>query len=93
MMWGYDGSWSWGGMAMMTVSLLFWLAIVGLFFFLLVRWLRVAAGSGAHLFGAGTHPSTMLSARQLLEQRYARGEIDETTFQRMRDQLTTPASQ
>lgn len=84
MMWGYSSGWSWGGMALMTVSLLFWLAVIGLFLFLLVRWLGVASGS--HTLPFAAQPS----ARQLLEQRYARGEIDEATFVRMRDHLTPP---
>jgi putative membrane protein len=38
------------------------------------------------------HPSA-LSAREILEQRYARGEIDQATFQQMREQLgaTSPS--
>jgi putative membrane protein len=83
MMWGYTNTWSWGGMALMTVSMLFWLAVIGLFLFLLMRWLSLATG-------AMPTPRVSPSARQLLEQRYARGEIDEATFQRMRDQLTPP---
>jgi putative membrane protein len=32
-------------------------------------------------------PSPEISAREILEQRYARGEIDSATFQQMREQL------
>jgi hypothetical protein len=39
MMWGYTTGWSWGNMAFMTISMLFWLAVISLLVFLFVRWL------------------------------------------------------
>ena len=83
MMWGYDGTWSWGGMFLMGISMIFWVAVLGALLFWALRWLSPRSGS---MIGTSTH----LSGRQLLEQRYARGEIDEATFQRMRDQLNPP---
>lgn len=78
MMWGYY--WSWGGALVMILSMLLWVAVVGAIIVLVVRWL----GSQSSSRGTSTHPA---SAMEILKQRYARGEIDEATFRRMRDEL------
>lgn len=80
MMWGYPGYWSWGGMLVMILSTLLWVALIGVVIVLVVRWL----GSRSSRPMDSSHKA---SALEILEQRYARGEIDEATFQRMRDQL------
>ena len=87
MMWGYGGTqplgsgWAWG-LAMgfgMLLTLAFWVAvIVGVV--LLVRW---AVGSPSE--GTGTAQSEQ--PRDILGRRYAAGEIDQATFQRMQSQL------
>ncbi len=82
MMWGYYGSGlGWGGVALMTLSMVFWFAVLGLLVWALVRWVtRYSAPRGI--------PTVQgMSAREILEQRYARGEIDATTFDQMRERL------
>jgi putative membrane protein len=76
MMYGY--SWSWGGMLLMMLSWLFWFGLLGLLLWALFRWI------GARTPNQGVGGS---SAEEILRQRYARGEIDEATFERMRQQL------
>ncbi len=78
MMWGYYGSW--GGWLVMIVSMVLWVALLSAIIVLVVRWL----GSQSPSRGNPTQPG---SAMEILEQRYARGEIDEATFRRMRDEL------
>jgi len=82
MMWGYYGSGlGWGGVLLMTLGMVFWFAVLGLLIWGLVRWMtRYAAPHG-------NSPVQGMSAREILEQRYARGEIDTTTFEQMRERL------
>jgi uncharacterized membrane protein len=47
--------------------------------------LSLLEGRTRHSLTQGAQPSAL----EMLQQRYARGEIDEPTFQRMREQLTT----
>lgn len=83
MMWGYG--YGWQGMLWMGLGSLFWLVLLGLAIWLLVRWLT-RNSNPATLPYPGT-PPTPPSALEMLRQRYARGEIDTETFQRMRAQL------
>jgi putative membrane protein len=79
MMWGYGTAYTWGAMLLMIFSMLFWFAFLGALIWGLVHWL---SGRSA--------PSVMpgnVSALEILRQRYARGEIDDATFERMRQQL------
>lgn len=78
MMWGYYGSW--GGMLVMMASVLFWVALLGVLLFFVVR--RLGPQWSSRLDSPRS-----LSAMEVLEQRYARGEIDDATFKRMRDEL------
>ncbi|HET9109591.1 MAG TPA: SHOCT domain-containing protein [Ktedonobacterales bacterium] len=78
--WGYHygyGAWAMLGGAVMVVG--------GLALFALLIW------GVATLFERGAHPSPPEaphdSALETLRQRYARGEIDEQTYQRMCQQL------
>ena len=77
MMYGY--SWSWGGMLLMLLSWLFWFGLLGLLLWALLRWI----GTRSPNQGA----SSGQSATEILRQRFARGEIDEATFERMQQQL------
>lgn len=61
----------------MIVASLFWLAALGLLIWALVRWL----GSRSQT------PPPGPSAREILRQRYARGEIDTATFEQTRERL------
>lgn len=77
MMYGY--SWTWGGMLLMMLSWVFWFVLLGLLLWALFRWLGVRSPNQT--------PNISLSAHEILRQRYARGEIDEATYERMRQQL------
>ncbi len=80
MMWyGYG----WGGMLLMLLSMLLWFAVLGLLVWAPVRWLTVHAPSS----GSPPSGSTGPSAIEILRQRFARGEIDTTTFEQMRERL------
>ena len=82
MMYGY--SWSWGGMLLMMLSWVFWFVLLGLLLWALFRWL------GARSPNQTTNTTnTGVSATEILRQRYARGEIDEATYERMRQQLVS----
>ena len=81
MMWGYYPGMGWW----MAVSILFWLALIGIAVWALVRWVshQTRLGSG-HQTDSTITGST---AQEILRQRFARGEIDSETFERMRHQL------
>ena len=81
MMWGYPyGYGGWGGV-LPVLMLLLGIAIVALLIWGLFRLL----GSQAR---RTLPPGPQPNALETLQQRYARGEIDEQTFLRMREQLT-----
>jgi putative membrane protein len=85
MMWGYRfNGFSWGGMLLMLFNMLFWFGLLGLLVWALVRWITGRAPTGT-----GTSSTMGPSALEILRQRYARGELDEATFLRMREQLET----
>lgn len=74
MMWGYG--WSWPGMLMMTLSSLVVIALIAVLIWAVVSLLNKK----------NSHTITP-SAMEILQQRYARGEIDTTTFEQMRERL------
>jgi putative membrane protein len=83
MMWWYGPGW--GGMLWMGLGSLFWLVLLGLAIWLLVRWLtRSTASTMSQVPPA---PPNSPSALEILRQRYARGEIDTPTFEAMRERL------
>jgi putative membrane protein len=84
MMWGYSPNW--GSMfLMMVLSNLLWIGLLAILVWAVIRWFeRRSGGSGSH------EPlARELSAMEILRQRYARGEMDEATFERMRERLET----
>jgi len=81
MIWGY--SYSWPAMLWMFFWNLLWLALLGLAIWALVRWLIRATSRHPHAQTPASGPSAM----EILRQRYARGEIDATTFEQMRERL------
>ncbi|MEO7001806.1 MAG: SHOCT domain-containing protein, partial [Ktedonobacterales bacterium] len=86
-MWGNPYGWpgtSWAGMTIMTVGMALWLLLLGLLVWGVIRW-RIHQSHLNHQQGAYIHSNP--SAHEILEQRYARGEIDETTFDHMRAEL------
>ena len=82
-MYGWNGDW--GGMLLaMLLNGVVWIALIGLLVWGLSRLLGQRASSVGR-------PDTGPSALEILRQRYARGEIDEATFERMRTRLDAPA--
>jgi putative membrane protein len=75
MMGGSTGGWMWVWLVLVVVGLLI-IGYVGV---------RLAQGR-ARSSSAGSDPSGS-SARRILDQRYARGEIDEEEYLRRRDML------
>ena len=83
MMWGYG--FSWGGMFLMMVGATLWIALVVVLIWALIRWLnrRTASPMPTHT----STPPIGPSALEILNQRFARGEIDMATFEQMRERL------
>jgi uncharacterized membrane protein len=71
-------------MLWMGAGAIFWLAALGLFVWLLVRWLDRRGAGGRNL---SAQPDSGPTAQETLRQRYARGEIDATTYEQMRERL------
>jgi putative membrane protein len=86
MMWGYYPGMGWW----MVVSSIFWLALVGIAVWALVRLVGHQTRTGSR--SQQDELSSGSSAEEILRRRYARGEIDEATFERMREQLATSRS-
>ena len=63
----------------------FWLVLLGLGIWLLVRW--ITRQSKVVSPSAPATPPNPPSALEILRQRYAHGEIDEAAFTRMRNHL------
>ncbi|GHP00024.1 hypothetical protein KSF_100710 [Reticulibacter mediterranei] len=80
MMWGYGYGWT---MLWMVFWNLFWLVLLGVLIWGIIRWL------GGRTFHSAGHDlgSAPRSALDILQERYACGEIDETTFEHMRERL------
>jgi len=79
MMWGFG----WGDL---------FLTLLGLALLVLLDWavLRLAQGKTLSPPPSAGIPPTGPSALDNLNQRYARGEIDTTTYEQMRERLETP---
>lgn len=80
MMWGFG--WNGMGFVWMIIGSLFWLAVVGVLIWALVRWLGGRAQTPTLPTTGNGH-----SALDILRERYARGEIDATTYEQMRERL------
>ncbi len=78
MMHDWGMGWGWGGMFLGPLFMVVWLAVLVALIVLLVRWL----GGGS--LGTGTTPRT---AREILDERYARGEIDHDEYEKRRKTL------
>ena len=80
--WGMHMMWGSWGMGMMLMMLLFWaVLIVALIFF--IRWLVTAGPRGQQPVAR----QDAESALDILQKRYARGEISKAEFQDMRQEL------
>src|SRR6266699_7199708 len=82
MMWGYNPGW--GGWLMMSVGMVVMIAFLAVLVWALIRWVNSRPplpGERTPMMSSGP------SALEILQQRYARGEIDEATYERMRERL------
>lgn len=83
MMWGYDPGW--GGWLVMSFGMVLSLALLGVLVWALIRWLNGRVTPPAER--APMMPPSGPSALEILQQRYARGEIDDATYEQMRERL------
>jgi putative membrane protein len=82
MMWGYNPGW--GGWLMMSVGMVVMIALLVILVWALIRWFNgraIPPGERTPMMPSGP------SALEILQQRYARGEIDDATYERMRERL------
>jgi putative membrane protein len=74
-----------GPMLFGLLNTLFWVALLAVIIWALVT---LFTKRSRQVFTASIpHPAPHLSAMEILRQRYARGEIDDATFQQMRERL------
>ena len=83
MMWGYDFGWGW---LMMTFGMVLWIALLVVLVWAVIRWLERRTTAPTIPPSTGT-PLAGPSALEILQQRYARGEIDTATYEQMREHL------
>jgi len=85
MHWGIGGGWGWGAwLAMVVVMVVFWGAVTWVVV-TLVR--RTSEPSQSHSVGT---PVPMADPLRILDERYARGEVDDEEYHRRRDVLNNP---
>jgi putative membrane protein len=85
-MMGWYGSGMGGGAAFMWMFMgLFWIALIGLIIWLVVKLLPGSANQGTTAAGG---PGPGESPEQMLDRLFALGEIDETTYRTRRTALT-----
>jgi putative membrane protein len=77
MMWGYGFGWGW---PMMAFGSILWIALLVVLVWAVIRWLE-------RKMPTTRTPVPGPSALEILQQRYARGEIDTETFEQMRERL------
>lgn len=81
MMMGWDMGWGWGGMALGSLSMiLFWGGLLAVLFF------AIRALSGGTSPGSQPH-TPRPTPLEILQTRYAKGEIARDEFERMRNDL------
>lgn len=82
-----DGGWhGWAGLAFMGLALLFWVGVIALIAWMVTR-LVARRSPAVALAAAPAYSYAPPSAMETLRQRYARGEIDATTFDQMAERL------
>lgn len=86
-MWGYGYNGP-GMFAWMIISSVIWLGLIGVAVWALVRWVGTRTPASTPL----STPAAGPSAQEILRQRFARGEIDQATFERMQAALGNSAA-
>lgn len=81
MIWGYG--YAWPMMLWMFFWNFLWLALLGIAIWSLVRWLVRSPSQSTHQRTLPAEPSAL----EILQQRYARGEIDAVTYEQMRERI------
>jgi putative membrane protein len=76
--WGYFGSWGWAGM---ILSMAIWIALLAVVILLVIWAVRRSSASAVTASGQPT-------AREILQARYARGEISREEYQQMLKDLS-----
>ena len=89
MMWGYGVDWL--SMILMSFGMVLWIALLVVLVWAIIRWVERKTTTPTSPV-TGTPPSGP-SALEILNQRYARGEIDTATYEQMRERLTSFSSQ
>ena len=87
-MWGYGYGFDWLSMILMSVAMVLWIALLVVLVWAVIRWLERRTTTPASPVTIA--PPSSPSALEILNQRYARGEIDAVTFEQMRAQLEAP---
>ena len=85
MMYGYGFDWL--SMFLMSFGMVLWIALLVVLVWAVIHWLERRVTTPAPPV-TGTPPSGPL-ALEILQQRYARGEIDTVTFEQLQERLTT----
>lgn len=80
---GHGPDFFWGLIPLLGT--IFWIALLGVLVWALLRWLTTK--SPPVIGYQPIPPLYQPSALEILRQRYARGEIDDATFQQMRERL------
>lgn len=81
-MWGYGFGWGW---LLMSLGTIFWIAVLVVLVWALIRWLTTRTSTPVPPPWSGVQSGP--TALEILRQRYARGEIDTATFEQMRERL------
>jgi putative membrane protein len=81
MMWGYGFNWL--SMTFMMLGSTLWIVLLVALAWALIRWLNQRTPTPQAPYMPGNEPTAI----EILRQRYARGEIDATTFEQMRERL------
>ncbi len=82
MMWGYGFGWGW---LMMSLGTILWIAILVVLVWALIRWLNTRTRTQAPPPSSGVQSGP--TALEIVQQRYARGEIDTATYEQIRERL------
>ena len=91
MMWGDGYGFDWISTLLMSLGIVLWIALLVVLVWAVIRWLERKVTTPAS--PVTSTPPSGSSALEILNQRYARGEIDTVTFEQMRERLTTLGAQ